>query len=144
MPDISAVLPNKTSNRRREPGHFHTQCSTDEPEDKSSDSSPAKWQEFPACPRIPFVVLPTRAAEDYVFFDNNDDVNNSPVSNNGQKSLESILEEGRCTATHCDGGDETESDKGDPWNAKSPWPKVLSMHCERIVIGNIVLSRLET
>lgn len=77
-----------------------------------------------------------------MFFDNDDEVNDSPVSNDGEEGLECIFEESSGAATDYDGGDKAESYESDARDAKGPGAKILGVHCERVVIWDIVLIML--
>jgi hypothetical protein len=65
-----------------------------------------------------------------MFFDDDDEVDNGPVANNGKEGLKCVLEEGGGTAADCDRGHETKGNKGNSWDTNSLRSEVLSVQCK--------------
>lgn len=74
-----------------------------------------------------------------MLFDDDDEMDDRPVSDDRQEGLERVFEEGDSTAADRNGSDETEGTEGGAWNAHDPGPEVLSVHWEQIVVRDVVL-----
>jgi len=140
MPDICALLPNKLSNRPCIPSNLHSQRCAQKPEAKSTNGAPSKRQKILLAPRIEVITTPSPAPEDEMLFGHNNDMNNSPVSDDTQECLESRLgEEPSRTAADDNCGDEAERDEDDARDVEGPGAEVLGVHGEGVVVWDIVL-----
>jgi hypothetical protein len=74
-----------------------------------------------------------------MLFCDNDEVDDSPVSDDAEESLKRVLEVFRCEATNDDGGNETECDKDYTRDASSSRTEVLGVYGERVIIWDVVL-----
>lgn len=80
-------------------------------------------------------------AKQNMLFDDDDEMNNSPVSDYREKVLECVLEESGSTTANCDRGNKAKGDEGDAWNSDSPRHEVLSVQGKRVVVRDTVLHR---
>ena len=139
VPNVPTRCPYHSSNGPCIPCDFHAQRGTHKPECKSRRRSPSERQCFRASPRIPIVIVPTRTAEDDVFFDDDNKVNDGPVPDDRQECLQHVFKERCCAAPDHNGCDEPERNEHVSGDSKGPRPKVLGMQSERIVVWNVVL-----
>lgn len=77
-----------------------------------------------------------------MLFDDDDKMYDGPVAYDGEEGLQGVREEGGCATADCYGGDETECHEGDAGNAEGPWPEILGMESEGVVVWDVVLGRL--
>ena len=67
-------------------------------------------------------------------------MDDSPVSDDAEEGLKSCFwEEFGCATADNDCSNEANGNENDARNTKSPWTEVLSMHCEGIIVRDVVL-----
>jgi len=142
MTNIRALLSNKLSNRPCIPSNLHPKRSTKESEAESTDGTPSEWQQFLFAPSIEIVETPSSTPENEVLFGHNDDVDDSPVSNDTQERLEgSFREESSGATANNHGSDKAECHEDYARDTESPGTEVLGVHGEGVVVWDVVLDR---
>lgn len=79
-----------------------------------------------------------------MLFDDDDQVDDGPVSDDGEESLERVFEKGSRAAADGDSGDEANCHEGDAWNAEGPRAEVLCVQGEGVVVWDVVLVNVRT
>lgn len=130
MTDITTFLADQSRDWCCIPGDFHAQCSTQETERKGCNCAPPKRKQLVIVPCIPVVILPARVAENDVFFDYHDQVNDGPISNDREEGLQCVFEESCSAATDRDGCNVAKGNKRNAWDTKCPGPKILRVNRE--------------
>lgn len=130
MPNISAFLPNQTSNWGYIPGDLHTEGGAQKSKAEGPNSTPTEGQQVRLVPSIEVVSTPAATTKDEMFLSNDNDMNHSPIPNDAQERLKGIMEIFSSEASDEDRDNETEGYKDDSRNAKCPRTEVLGMQCE--------------
>jgi len=142
MAHITTTLPNHLCNWPRVPTNLHSERSAHKARRKSPNRRPSKRQQLLACPCIPVVVGPASVTKDDVLFDDDNEVDDSPVSDDGEESLKRVGEEGGGATADCDGSYVAEGYKGDAGDMNSAGAKVLGVKGEGVVVWDVVLSSI--
>lgn len=74
-----------------------------------------------------------------MFFGHDDEVDDSPVTDDTEECLECVGEVFGGETTNDDGADEAECDENDTGDADGPWTEVLGVHGEGVVVWDIIL-----
>jgi hypothetical protein len=77
-----------------------------------------------------------------VLFDDDDEVDDGPVSDDGEEGLKRVGEEGGGAAADCEGSYVAEGYKGNARDVDGAGPEVLRVKGEGVVVWDVVLSGL--
>ena len=75
-----------------------------------------------------------------MLLDDDHEMNDGPVADDGKECFKRVLEERHSAATDGDSGDEADCDEGYARHAKGPGTKVLSVEGKGVVVWNVVLT----
>lgn len=140
MTNIGSTCTYQSSNWAFVSRHFHSKNRTQEPKTETSDSSPSERQKAWFIPICKVVPAPFTATKYQMLFRNYRNVNYSPIADNAQKGLKSIMVVLSSKAANNQSHDKPKSYEDDSRNSYSPRSQVLSMQSEGIVVWNVVLS----
>lgn len=138
MAYIRSLLPNQRCNWCFVPCHLHSKRCSKKAEAKRKDGAPSEWQQVSSVPAVKVVHTPAAFAEDDVLFDNYDQVDDGPVPDDAQDSLQGAFERQACQTPNNGGDDEAESHECDTRHLDCPRTQILSMQRERVVVWNVI------
>jgi hypothetical protein len=75
-----------------------------------------------------------------VLFDDDDEVDDGPVSDDGEEGLKRVGEEGGGAAADCEGSYVAKGYEGDAGDVNGAGPEVLGVKGEGVVVWDVVLS----
>ena len=143
MPNICALTANKSGNGSCVPGNLHSKSSAKKSKTKSTNCTPSERQQLLFTPRIKIIPVQISAPEDKMLLKNDNNVYHGPVPDDAEERLKSCFGEESCrTASNYNGSYKSQRNKHNSRDAKGPWSKVLCMHSERIIVGDVVLYNL--